>query len=113
MLSIINLLSTHPSSSTGCLVQSDPHASHSQGHKAEKEEGSKEVNGVAEKEEEVEEDDDEEDESSDPDIEEEIQASTQQDGPGYISFLSKFKSFIGKQCQLRTHFSLFLTFNSF
>lgn len=33
-------------------------------------------------EEEMEEDDDEEDESSDPDIEEEIQASTQQDGPG-------------------------------
>lgn len=47
------------------------------------------MNGVAEEEEEMEEeegeeddDDDEEDESSDPDIEEEIQASTQQDGPG-------------------------------
>ncbi|XP_041810831.1 death domain-associated protein 6 [Chelmon rostratus] len=53
-----------------------------EGHKSEKEEEKKEVNGVAEEEEEeIEEDDDEEDESSDPDIEEEIQASTQQDGP--------------------------------
>uniref|UniRef100_A0A3Q3J3G7 Death domain-associated protein 6 n=1 Tax=Monopterus albus TaxID=43700 RepID=A0A3Q3J3G7_MONAL len=43
----------------------------------EKEEESKEVNGVAEEEDE----EDEEDESSDPDIEEEIQASTRQDGP--------------------------------
>uniref|UniRef100_A0A4W6F0N6 Death domain-associated protein 6 n=1 Tax=Lates calcarifer TaxID=8187 RepID=A0A4W6F0N6_LATCA len=58
-----------------------------EGNKSEKGEGTKEVNGVAEEEEEMEEeegeedDDDEEDESSDPDIEEEIQASTQQDGP--------------------------------
>ncbi|XP_073340131.1 death domain-associated protein 6 [Pagrus major] len=55
-----------------------------EGHKSEKEEENKEVNGVAEEEEEEveeDEDDDEEDESSDPDIEEEIQASTQQDGP--------------------------------
>lgn len=50
-----------------------------QGQKSEKGEATKEANGVAEEEEE---DDDEEDESSDPDIEEEIQASTQQDGPG-------------------------------
>ncbi|KAM6903371.1 death domain-associated protein 6 isoform 2-T2 [Lycodopsis pacificus] len=52
-------------------------------HKSENGEGTKEVNGVAEveEEEEMEEDDDEEDESSDPDIEEEIQASTQQNGP--------------------------------
>ncbi|KAM7384748.1 hypothetical protein PAMA_011889 [Pampus argenteus] len=50
------------------------------GHKSEKGEGSKEANGAAEEEEE-EEEDDEDDESSDPDIDEEIQASTQQDGP--------------------------------
>lgn len=47
---------------------------------------SKEVNGAEEEEEneeeEEEEEEDEEDESSDPDIEEEIQASTQQEGPG-------------------------------
>ncbi|XP_029298927.1 death domain-associated protein 6 [Cottoperca gobio] len=49
-------------------------------HKSENGEANKEVNGVAEEEEEEEEDEDEEDESSDPDIEEEIQASTQQDG---------------------------------
>ncbi|KAM8766443.1 death domain-associated protein 6 isoform 1-T2 [Acanthopagrus schlegelii] len=65
-----------------------------EGHKSEKEEENKEVNGVAEveeeevvEEEEEEEDDEEEeeeDESSDPDIEEEIQASTQQDGPDDI-----------------------------
>ncbi|XP_035006783.1 death domain-associated protein 6 [Hippoglossus stenolepis] len=43
---------------------------------------SKEANGVAEEEEEPEEEDEEEeDDSSDPDIEKEIQASTQQDGP--------------------------------
>ncbi|XP_003969133.2 death domain-associated protein 6 [Takifugu rubripes] len=51
--------------------------------KSEKE-GKKEVNGVEEQqkdEEEDEEEDDEEDNSSDPDIEEEIQASAQQDGP--------------------------------
>lgn len=54
-----------------------------EGHKSEKEEEEKEANGVeAEGEvEEEEEEDEEEDESSDPDIEEEIQASTQQDGP--------------------------------
>ncbi|KAE8282521.1 Death domain-associated protein 6 Daxx [Larimichthys crocea] len=57
-----------------------------EGHKSEREEEENEgVNGEAEEEEEEEEveedDDDEEDESSDPDIEEEIQASTQQDGP--------------------------------
>lgn len=53
----------------------------SQGHKSEKKgEETKELNGV--KEEEEEEDDYEEDESSDPDIEEEIQASAQQNGPG-------------------------------
>lgn len=45
-----------------------------------KEEENKDVNGVNEVEEEDEEE--EEDESSDPDIEEEIQASVQQDGPG-------------------------------
>ncbi|KAM4540001.1 death domain-associated protein 6 isoform 1-T2 [Odontesthes bonariensis] len=51
-------------------------------HKSEKEAGTKEANGVAaEEEEEEDEDEDEDDESSDPDIEEEIQASTQQDGP--------------------------------
>ncbi|XP_034400919.1 death domain-associated protein 6 [Cyclopterus lumpus] len=52
-------------------------------HKTENGEGHKEVNGVAATEEEVEDDDDDEEEesSSDPDIEEEIQASTQQDGP--------------------------------
>lgn len=50
-----------------------------QDSKSEKE-GKKEVNGVEEEEEE--EEDDEEDNSSDPDIEEEIQASAQQDGPG-------------------------------
>ncbi|KAI3357072.1 hypothetical protein L3Q82_015448, partial [Scortum barcoo] len=59
-------------------------------HKAENGEENKEENGVAEKKdddkegeevEEEEEDEDEDDESSDPDIEEEIQASTQQDGP--------------------------------
>lgn len=42
-------------------------------------EENKEVNGV---EGDDDDEDDEEDESSDPDIEEEIQASTQQDGPG-------------------------------
>ncbi|XP_060948273.1 death domain-associated protein 6 [Limanda limanda] len=42
---------------------------------------SKEANGVAEEDEEPEEEDEEEDDSSDPDIEKEIQASTQQDGP--------------------------------
>ncbi|XP_023250645.1 death domain-associated protein 6 [Seriola lalandi dorsalis] len=60
-----------------------------EGNKSEKEERTKEVNGVAEDEEEIEaeeeeeeeDDDEEEDESSDPDIEEEIQASTQQGGP--------------------------------
>ncbi|XP_040909407.1 death domain-associated protein 6 [Toxotes jaculatrix] len=55
-----------------------------EGNKSEKGEETKEVNGRAEEEEEEmeeEEDDDEEDESSDPDIEEEIHASTQQDGP--------------------------------
>uniref|UniRef100_A0A671TGG3 Death domain-associated protein 6 n=1 Tax=Sparus aurata TaxID=8175 RepID=A0A671TGG3_SPAAU len=57
-----------------------------EGHKSEKEEENKEVNGVAEVEEEEveEEEEDEEEESSDPDIEEEIQASTQQDGPDDI-----------------------------
>ncbi|XP_042362183.1 death domain-associated protein 6 [Plectropomus leopardus] len=49
-------------------------------NKSENEEEKKKVNGIAEEEEEEEEDDDEDDESSDPDIEEEIQASTQQDG---------------------------------
>ncbi|XP_054462461.1 death domain-associated protein 6 [Anoplopoma fimbria] len=49
-------------------------------HKSENGEGHKEVNGVAEVEEE-DEDDDEEDDSSDTDIDEEIEASTQQDGP--------------------------------
>uniref|UniRef100_A0A8D3B4V0 Death domain-associated protein 6 n=1 Tax=Scophthalmus maximus TaxID=52904 RepID=A0A8D3B4V0_SCOMX len=62
----------------------------------EKERRNKEVNGVAkgeeetvleeeeqeEEEEDDDDDDDEEDDSSDPDIEEEIQASAQQDGPG-------------------------------
>ncbi|XP_074543687.1 death domain-associated protein 6 [Halichoeres trimaculatus] len=53
-----------------------------EGQKSEKEEEKKEANGVGAEEEEEEEDDDEEDdESSDPDIEEEIQASTQQVGP--------------------------------
>ncbi|KAG7219325.1 hypothetical protein INR49_003443 [Caranx melampygus] len=65
-----------------------------EGNKSEKGDGGKEVNGVTEEqkegdreeeeekeEEEEEEDDDEEDESSDPDIEEEIKASTRQDGP--------------------------------
>lgn len=51
-----------------------------QGPQSKKEEN-KDVNGVNEVEEEDEEED-EEDESSDPDIEEEIQASVQQDGPG-------------------------------
>lgn len=66
----------------GHQVLSEPHSF--QGHKSENGVENKEVNGVAEKEEEeeAEEDDDEEDESSDPDIEEEIQASTRQDGPG-------------------------------
>nr|XP_019965811.1 PREDICTED: death domain-associated protein 6 [Paralichthys olivaceus] len=51
-------------------------------NKSEKGGESKEVNGVAEEEEEPEEEEDEEeDDSSDPDIEEELQASTQQDGP--------------------------------
>ncbi|XP_068189720.1 death domain-associated protein 6 [Antennarius striatus] len=51
-----------------------------EGHKSEKEEENKK--NVEEKEEEAEDDDDEdEDESSDPDIEEELQASAQQDGP--------------------------------
>jgi len=44
------------------------------------------VNGVAPVEEEGEEEEEEDDESSDPDIEEEIEASTQQDGPGTSSF---------------------------
>lgn len=70
----------------GHQVLSDPHTSYFQDHKSQNGEENKEVNGVAEKEEEEEEpeedDDDEEDESSDPDIEEEIQASTQQAGPG-------------------------------
>uniref|UniRef100_A0AAQ4PY21 Death domain-associated protein 6 n=1 Tax=Gasterosteus aculeatus aculeatus TaxID=481459 RepID=A0AAQ4PY21_GASAC len=46
--------------------------------KSENGQENKEVNGL---EEEEEDDDDEDDESSDPDIEEEMQASTQQDGP--------------------------------
>ncbi|TNN34011.1 Death domain-associated protein 6 [Liparis tanakae] len=54
-------------------------------HKAENGEGHKVVNGVAPVEEEEEGEDDEDDESSDPDIEEEIEASTQQDGPGTCS----------------------------
>lgn len=52
-----------------------------QSSKSEKEEEAKDVNGVAEVEEEEEDEEDEDDESSDPDIEEEIQASTQQNGP--------------------------------
>lgn len=69
---------------------SDLHTSYFQGHKSEKEEENKEVNGVAEVEEEEveEEEEDEEEESSDPDIEEEIQASTQQDGPGLIRYIN-------------------------
>ncbi len=67
-----------------CLVLSDLQTFFFQSHKSEKEEENTEVNGVAEKEEEMEEEEeeDEDDESSDPDIEEEIQASTQQIGPG-------------------------------
>ncbi|XP_034561616.1 death domain-associated protein 6 [Notolabrus celidotus] len=54
-----------------------------EGNKSEKQEEKNETNGVGEEAEEdvEEEEDDEDDESSDPDIEEEIQASTQQDGP--------------------------------
>lgn len=62
-----------------------PHTSCFQDPKSEKGVGKKEENGAAEEEEEEEveeEDDDEEDESSDPDIEEEIKASTQQDAQG-------------------------------
>ncbi|XP_039876294.1 death domain-associated protein 6 isoform X2 [Simochromis diagramma] len=49
-----------------------------EGHTSGKKVETEEMNGVSEEEEEEE---DEDDESSDPDIEEEIQASTQQDGP--------------------------------
>ena len=73
------------------------HFLHFQGQKLEKTEA-KETNGVAEEEEaaeeeeeEEEEEDDEDDESSDPDIEEEIQASTQQDGPGQFQTLAHYK----------------------
>ncbi|XP_022078222.2 death domain-associated protein 6 [Acanthochromis polyacanthus] len=48
--------------------------------KSGKEPETKEENGVEEEEEEEDDDDEDEDESSDPDIEEEIQASSQQDG---------------------------------
>ncbi|XP_072226556.1 death domain-associated protein 6 isoform X2 [Leuresthes tenuis] len=60
----------------------DKNGKDKEAQKSEKEAETKEANGVAAAEEEEEDDDeDEDDESSDPDIEEEIQASTQQDGP--------------------------------
>lgn len=60
--------------SESCLISFVAFQGHTSGKKVETEE----MNGVSEEEEE----EDEDDESSDPDIEEEIQASTQQDGPG-------------------------------
>ncbi|KAG7500483.1 death domain-associated protein 6-like [Solea senegalensis] len=51
-------------------------------NKSKKGKGTKDMNGVEEDEEELEEEEEEEDYSSDPDIEEEIQASTQQNVPG-------------------------------
>lgn len=87
------------------LTLSDPRTSYFQAHKSENGDENKEVNGVADEEEE---DDDEDDESSDPDIEEEIQASTQQDGPGKSrdidSSVSSFSLSVGfpaagKECQ--------------
>ncbi|XP_041664256.1 death domain-associated protein 6 [Cheilinus undulatus] len=63
------------------LRRQDKDNKEKEGHKSEKGEKN-EANGVEGEEEEIEDDDDEDDdESSDPDIEEEIQASTQQDGP--------------------------------